>query len=91
MCSSDLSIAGDLASSDRALTQLLSTKESAEAYLLRGCSRYTQAMLSRNSAPLLASATSDMTTALRLNPSLHLDPTSWSPKLVAFFEQVKGR
>lgn len=83
--------AGDLTSSDRALTQLLSAKESAEAYLLRGCSRYTQAMLSRNSAPLLASATADMTTALRLNPSLRLDPTSWSPKLVAFFEKVKGR
>ena len=83
--------AGDLASSDRVLTRLLSTKESAEAYLLRGCSRYTQAMLSRNSAPLLASATSDMTTALRLNPSLRLDPMSWSPKLVAFFEKVKGR
>jgi hypothetical protein len=83
--------AGDLTSSDRALTQLLSTKESAEAYLLRGCARYTQAMLSRNSAPLLASATADMTTALRLNPSLHLDPTAWSPKLVAFFEKVKGR
>ena len=83
--------AGDLTSSDRALTQLLSTKESAEAYLLRGCSRYTQAMLSRNSAPLLASATADMTTALRLDHSLHLDPTAWSPKLVAFFEKVKGR
>ena len=83
--------AGDLASSDRVLTQLLSTRESAEAYLLRGCSRFTQAMLSRNSAPLLASATSDMTTALRLNPSLHLDSTAWSPKLVAFFEKVKGR
>jgi hypothetical protein len=83
--------AGDLTSSDRALTQLLSTKESAEAFLLRGCSRYTQAMLSRNSAPLLASATADMTTALRLDHSLHLDPTAWSPKLVAFFEKVKGR
>jgi hypothetical protein len=83
--------AGDLTSSDRALTQLLSTKESAEAYLLRGCARYTQAMLSRNNGPLLASATADMTTALRLNPSLRLDPTSWSPKLVAFFEKVKGR
>ncbi len=83
--------AGDLTSSDRALTQLLSTKESAEAYLLRGCARYTQAMLSRNSEPLLASATADMTTALRLNPSLRLDPTSWSPKLVAFFEKIKGR
>jgi hypothetical protein len=83
--------AGDLTSSDRALTQLLATKESAEAYLLRGCARYTQAMLSRNRDPLLASATSDIQTALRLNRSLHLDPNAWSPKLVAFFEQVKGR
>lgn len=83
--------AGDLASSDRALTQLIATKETAEAYLLRGCARYTQAMLSRNRDPLLASATSDIQAALRLNRSLHLDRTAWSPKLVAFFEQVKGR
>lgn len=83
--------AGDLASSDRALTQLLATKKSAEAYLLRGCARYTQAMLSRNRDPLLASATADMANALRLNRALRLDATSWSPKLVAFFENVKGR
>ena len=83
--------AGDLASSDRVLTQLLATKESAEAYLLRGCARYTQAMLSRNGDPLLASATADIQAALRLNRSLRLDATSWSPKLVAFFENVKGK
>ncbi len=82
---------GDLTSSDRVLTQLIATKESAEAYLLRGCTRYTQAMLSRNGDPLLASATSDIQTALRLNHSLQLDRTAWSPKLVAFFEQVKGK
>ncbi|MDP9360503.1 MAG: hypothetical protein M3P29_03520 [Acidobacteriota bacterium] len=83
--------AGDLTSSDRLLTQLLSAKQSAEAYLLRGCSRYTQAMLSRNREPLLASATSDIQAALRISSSLRLDRTAWSPKLVAFFEQVKGR
>lgn len=83
--------AGDLTSSDRILTQLLATKESAEAYLLRGCARYTQAMLSRDGDPLLARATADIQTALRLNPSLHLDRTAWSPKLVAFFEQVRAR
>ncbi|HXH38286.1 MAG TPA: hypothetical protein VNN08_06635 [Thermoanaerobaculia bacterium] len=82
--------AGDLTSSDRVLSQLLTTKESAEAYLLRGCARYTQAMLSRNRDPLLARATADIQTALRMNPSLHLDHTAWSPKLVTFFEQVKG-
>jgi hypothetical protein len=83
--------AGDLASSDRVLTELLSSKQSAEAYLLRGCSRYTQAMLSRNREPLLASAASDIHAALRINNSLRLDRAAWSPKLVAFFEQVKGR
>jgi len=83
--------AGDFTASDRALTQLIASKESAEAYLLRGCARYTQAMLSRNRDPLLASATSDIQAALRLDRSLHLDRNAWSPKLVAFFEEVKGR
>lgn len=83
--------AGDLASSDRALTQLIATKETAEAYLLRGCERYTQAMLSRNGDPLLASATADMQSALRLNHALQLDANSWSPKLIAFFEKVRGQ
>ena len=69
----------------------VAAKQSAEAYLLRGCSRYTQAMLSRNREPLLASATSDIKTALRMNHSLRLDRSAWSPKLVAFFEHVKGR
>lgn len=83
--------AGDFTSSDRALTQLIASKESAEAYLLRGCARYTQAMLSRNRDPLLASATSDIQAALRLDRSLHLDRNAWSPKLVTFFENLKSR
>jgi hypothetical protein len=83
--------AGDFASSDRVLTQILSTNQNAEAYLLRGCSRFTQAMLSRNRDALLASAASDMQAALRINRSLRLDRTAWSPKLVAFFEQVRAR
>jgi hypothetical protein len=83
--------AGDLASSDRALSELIAAKETAEAYLLRGCERYTQAMLSRNADPLLASATADMQSALRLNHALQLDASSWSPKLIAFFDNVKGR
>jgi hypothetical protein len=32
-----------------------------------------------------------MQSALRLNRALQLDATAWSPKLVAFFEKVKGR
>jgi hypothetical protein len=81
--------AGDLASSDRALTELITAKESAEAYLLRGCERYTQAMLSRHGDPLLASAAADMQSALRLNRTLQLDASAWSPKLLAFFEKLK--
>jgi hypothetical protein len=83
--------AGYLASSDRALTEVIAAKESAEAYLLRGCERYTQAMLSRHGDPLLASATADMQSALRLNRALQLDAAAWSPKLVAFFAKVKGQ
>ncbi|MEA2166632.1 MAG: hypothetical protein QOK37_4759 [Thermoanaerobaculia bacterium] len=83
--------AGDFATSDRVLTQLLSSKPSAEAFLLRGCSRYTEAMLSRNGGALLAGATSDMQSALQINRSLRLDHNAWSPKLVAFFEQLKAK
>ena len=83
--------AGDLASSDRILTNVLSAKPSAEAYLLRGCSRYTQAMLSREGNALLASAASDIQTALRINHSLRLDRGAWSPKLIAFFGKVKSQ
>jgi hypothetical protein len=83
--------AGDLVSSDRALTELIAAKESAEAYLLRGCERYTQAMLSRHGDQLLASAAADMQSALRLNRALQLDAAAWSPKLVAFFEKLKAQ
>jgi hypothetical protein len=48
-------------------------------------------MLSRNGDPLLASATADMQSALRLNQALRLDTGAWSPKLVAFFAKVKGQ
>jgi hypothetical protein len=82
---------GDFASSDRILTNVLSAKPSAEAYLLRGCSRYTQAMLARDGNALLASAASDIQAALRINHSLRLDRGTWSPKLIAFFEQVKSQ
>jgi hypothetical protein len=83
--------AGDFASSDRILTNVLSAKPRAEAYLLRGCSRYTQAILSRDGNGLLAGAASDIQAALRIKPSLRLDRGAWSPKLIAFFEQVKGQ
>ena len=81
--------AGDLDVSEQQLSRMLAAKESAEAYLLRGCARYTQAMLSRNSDTLLGGAAADFRSALRLNRSMKLDRAAFSPKLVAYFEQVR--
>jgi tetratricopeptide (TPR) repeat protein len=78
---------GELMRSEELLTSLLSQKPSAEAFLLRGCSRYTRAMLSRSPAPLLADASHDFREAVRLNRSVRLDRTAFSPKLVAYFEK----
>lgn len=79
---------GDFATSEQLLNALLSQKPTAEAFLLRGCTRYTRAMLSRTPAPLLAGATTDFQEALKLNHAVHLDKAAFSPKLVAFFEQT---
>jgi hypothetical protein len=83
--------AGDLSSAEQALTRLLDRTSSAEAYLLRGCARYTRAMLSRSPEGLLAEAAADFKAALAQNRGLRLDPNAFSPKLVAFFEQVRSR
>lgn len=82
---------GDLASAERVLTRLLAETASAEAYLLRGCARYTRAMLSRTPDAFLGDAADDFKAALARNASLRLDPNAFSPKLVAFFEQVRQR
>jgi tetratricopeptide (TPR) repeat protein len=82
---------GDLAASEQLLTAMLAEKPTAEAYLLRGCTRYTRAMLSRMPAPLLANAAADFREAMKLNRAAHLDKTTFSPKLVAFFEQSRAR
>lgn len=81
--------AGDLGRSEQLLTGILASKPSGEAYLLRGCERYTVAVLSRNPEPMLSGATADFRAALDLNGSLRLDPSAFSPKLVAFFDHVK--
>ncbi len=81
--------AGDLDSSERVLSAILNSAPSGEAYLLRGCARYTRALLSRNAESLIADATMDFKTALKLNRGLRLDKKSFSPKLVAFFDQVR--
>lgn len=82
---------GDLASSEQLLTGILVSQPAAEAFLLRGCARYTRAMLSRTPDPLLLAATDDFRAALDRNRSLRLDRNAFSPKLVAFFEQVRQR
>ena len=82
--------AGDLTESERLLTNLLASTRAAEAYLLRGCVRYTRALLSRTPDAQLAAATSDFQAALQRDRALRLDPRVFSPKLVARFEQVRN-
>ncbi|MBV8515872.1 MAG: hypothetical protein JO197_00590 [Acidobacteria bacterium] len=81
--------AGDLASSETLLTNLLAQHATAEAYLLRGIARYTRAMLSRTPDALLAQATADFRAALTQNAALRLDTNAFSPKLVSFFDRVR--
>jgi tetratricopeptide (TPR) repeat protein len=80
---------GNLDASERALTTILSGTRSGEALLLRGCARYTRAMLSREPQQGLETASSDFKAALKLNRSLRLDKRAFSPKLVEFFESVR--
>ena len=81
---------GDLTTAEQLLNRLLDGGPSAEAYLLRGCARYTRAMLSRTPDALLESAAADFRAALAEKHALRLDPSAFSPKLVAFFEQVRN-
>ena len=81
---------GDLASAEQLLTRMIVETPAAEAYLLRGCVRYTRAMLSRTPDALLVSANDDFKAELQRNRALRLDPRVFSPKLVARFEQVRG-
>jgi hypothetical protein len=80
---------GDLAASETLLTSAIAKSATAEAYALRGCTRYTRAMLSRTPDALLPSAADDFRAALRINAALRLDDGAFSPKLVAFFENVR--
>ena len=79
---------GEIDKSVSLLTSVIEQRPSAEAFLLRGCARYTAAMLTAK--PDLASATNDFKLALKLNRSLRLDRQSFSPKIVTYFEQVKS-
>lgn len=79
--------AGDLSRADALLSDLVSSGATADAYMLRGCTRWTRATLARNGD--VSAAESDFRAALKLNRALRLDPATFSPKLVAFFEQVR--
>lgn len=77
---------GELDIAEQLLDALLLTWRSGEAYLLRGCTRYTRAILLPSQD--LRGAASDFKLALLLNPDLKIDRRSFSPKLVSFFEEV---
>ena len=81
---------GDLAAAEEMLTKTIVATPAAEAYLLRGCVRYTRATLARDGNALLVSANDDFRAALQRNRALRLDPRAFSPKLVATFEQVRS-
>lgn len=81
---------GDLDSSEQQLTNILAATPSAEAYLLRGCARYTRAILSRTPDALLSAATADFKAALQQKRGLRLDSRAFSPKLIAYFEDVRS-
>lgn len=80
---------GDLAGAEGLLTGIVASTPAAEAYLLRGCVRYTRALLAREPAELMRAANEDFKAALQRDASLRLDPKVFSPKLVARFEQVR--
>lgn len=81
---------GDLVTAERLLNRILAVTPAAEAYLLRGCVRYTRAMLSPTPDALLLAATDDFKAALERNRALRLDRRVFSPKLVERFEQVRN-
>ncbi len=82
---------GDLMRAEELLTQILAGTQSPEAYLLRACGRFTQATLARKGASLLTSADADFRSALRINPALRLDRRNFSPKLIAHFDNLRGK
>jgi hypothetical protein len=79
--------AGNFEGAERLLNAEIAKSRAAEAYLLRGCVRYTRALLARRPD---AAAISDFQAALQQNRAVRLDPRAFSPKLVARFDQVRN-
>jgi hypothetical protein len=82
---------GDISGSERQLDVIVRAHGVAEAYLLRGCARWTRAMLSRDRDALLLKAQDDFRAALDRNRNLRLDRAVFSPKLVEYFDKVRRK
>jgi hypothetical protein len=79
---------GDFVRADALLSALVTANATADAYVLRGITRWTRASLARKGDVTPAAA--DFRAALKLNPSLRLDPAAFSPKVIAFYESVRA-
>ncbi|MFZ2491653.1 MAG: hypothetical protein WA208_09225, partial [Thermoanaerobaculia bacterium] len=80
-----------LTDAEAQLTSLIrSHPDLAEAFLLRGCARYTQSVLTSD-ASFTRAAENDFAAALRLRPGIGLDPRHFSPKLIAALREVKAK
>jgi hypothetical protein len=77
---------GDFAAADAMLSKLIAAKPDAQAYVLRGCARYTRAVLARQP---LDGAAADFRAALELDRALTLDGNACSPKLVAYCDSMR--
>lgn len=80
--------AGNPEEAERQLSDVLAGSESAEAYLLRGCARFTQGTLTKRK-DLVDAARDDLARALRMNAKLRLDDRSFSPKLLDLLDEVR--
>jgi hypothetical protein len=79
---------GEIDKSVALLTAAIDAAPTAEGYLLRGCARYTAAVMTRKDP---AAADDDFKAAVKLNRAVKLDRRAFSPKVVAYFEKVTGR
>lgn len=81
---------GRLEESEKMLTKIIEKDPRAEeAYLLRGAVRFTRLTLSGRKDPPMEEASADFRAALERDGTLILDPVYFSPKLIAFFGQVR--
>lgn len=81
---------GKLEESEAMLTKIVGKDPRAdEAYLLRGVVRYTRLTLSGRKDSRMEEASADFRAALERDGTLSLDPVYFSPKLIAFFGQVR--